>query len=751
MRVALWVAIVSAGLMAVRASGAEPAQDSPRQDGPRQDTLLDTGWRFVREDVSGAEAPQFDDSSWQEVTLPHTWNAQDAQSSANYYRGAGWYRKRITLNEHDLARINYLRFEGAAVVADVYVNGKKLGQHRGAFGAFCFDASYALNAGENIIAVRVDNTKFPDVAPISGDFAIFGGLYRDVHLLSLDKRSIDPLDDASPGVYVLQQDLTPERAVLRVTTKLRNTELFKWDAQVHCVVRDADGQEVAASTGRAMVQPRTLDAGTGEVVQSLTIDHPKLWDGHRTSSAPKPYLYSVTVETLSDGKVTDRITQPLGLRSLRLDPDKGLFLNGEHYALHGANRHQDRQDKGWAISRADQDEDFDLLLEMGSTGVRLAHYQHSDYAYSLCDKNGLLVWAEIPLVDKIAFTPEFSDNAKQQLRELIKQNFNHPSIICWSISNELWQGHKDNVGAKLPAELYALAKSLDPSRPIVNADNGPPDYEFNSITDAIAFNRYYGWYVDTADDWGGPKGIDGLHRAFPTRAVGISEYGAGANPEHHEWYGATNARGAVGGAGAADGTNAANGTDGTSPAAGAGGVGRVGGVGSVGVKMPKHNGPWHPEEYQALLHESAWNVMKTREWLWCTFFWNMFDFATPVRQEGGFQSRNDKGVVSYDRKIKKDAFYFYKANWSDEPVVYIASRRFSPRPAGTTSIKVYSNQPAVELFINDKSMGVLNAADFPDRIFEWSNIELPVRTVKVRAVGKAGGKTTSDEVTWVVE
>lgn len=714
MRVALWVAIVFAGLMTVRASGAEPAQDSPRQDGPRQDTLLDTGWRFVREDVSGAEAPQFDDASWQEVTLPHTWNAQDAQSGPNYYRGPGWYRKKITMENAEIGmhadKLRYLRFEGASVVADVYVNGKKLGQHRGAFGAFCFDASYALKSGDNVIAVRVDNTKFPDIAPISGDFAIFGGLYRDVHLVTLNLQSIDPLDDASPGVYVLQQDVTPERAMLRVTTKLRNTALFKWDAQVRCVVRDADGQEVAAGTGQSLMHAGgATDAGTGEVVQSLTIDHPKLWDGHRTSGAPKPYLYSVTVETLSDGKVTDRITQPLGLRSIRLDPDKGLFLNGEHYALHGANRHQDRQDKGWAISRADQDEDFDLLLEMGSTGVRLAHYQHSDYAYSLCDKNGLLVWAEIPLVDRVAFTPEFSDNAKQQLRELIKQNFNHPSIICWSISNELWQGHKDNVGAKLPAELYALAKSLDPSRPIVNADNGPPDYEFNSITDAIAFNRYYGWYVDTADDWGSEKGIDGLHRAFPNRAVGISEYGAGANPAHHEWP----------------------------------------------TNMPRHNGPWHPEEYQAVLHEKAWNVMKTRDWLWCTFFWNMFDFATPVRQEGGFQSRNDKGVVSYDRKIKKDAFYFYKANWSDEPVVYIASRRFSPRPlpaagaAGKTSIKVYSNQPAVELFINDKSMGVLNAANFPDRIFEWSNIELPVGDNRVSAIStSARGTSIRDDITW---
>lgn len=703
MRTGWWIAI--AGLLTARAlgDGAVAAEDSPRQDGPRQDTLLDQGWRFVREDVAGAETPQFDDSSWQEVTLPHTWNAQDAQSRPNYYRGPGWYRRRITLNENDLARINYLRFEGAAIVADVYMNGQKLGQHRGAFGAFCFDATPAQKFGENVIAVRVDNTKFPDIAPISGDFAIFGGLYRDVHLLSLDKRSIDPLDDASPGVYLLQEEVTPQRARVKVTVRLRNTSRSPWRATVHSTVRDAAGCEVAKSLSDITVAP----ASGGESVQTLTIDAPHWWDGHRSTGAPKPYLYLVQVSTSDGNLITDFVEQPLGLRSIRLDPDKGLFLNGEHYALHGANRHQDRQDKGWAISHADQDEDFDLLLEMGSTGVRLAHYQHSDYAHSLCDKNGLLVWAEIPLVDRIAPSPEFAANAKQQLRELIKQNFNHPSIICWSISNELWMGRDQNKGSALPAELYALAKSLDSSRPIVLADNGPPDHEFNDITDAIAFNRYYGWYVDTADDWGSEKGIDGLHRAFPKRPVGISEYGAGANPAHHEWP----------------------------------------------TQMPRHNGPWHPEEYQSLLHESAWNVLKTREWLWCTFFWNGFDFATPVRQEGGFQSRNDKGVISYDRKTKKDAFYFYKANWSDEPVVYITSRRFSPRPAGTTSIKVYSNKAAVELFVNDKSMGVLKASEFPDRVFEWKGVELPVGNCRVSAVGMdAGGKAVvRDGIAWMCE
>lgn len=704
MRTLAWAALLIAALLASRARAA---------DSPRQDILINDNWRFIREDVPGAEDPRFDDSSWEKVTIPHTWNAIDAQSKADYYRGPGWYRKRITISPAEASKANYLRFEGVSAVADVFLNGKKLGQHRGAFGAFCYPLPMN-KPGEYIIAVRADNTKFPDIAPISGDFAIFGGIYRDVHLLTLDSRSIDPLDDASPGVYLLQTEVTPQRARVQVTTKLRSSA-GGWRPLVRCIVHDADGKQVAASEAAAAVT--IYDANNPvppEVVQELVINRPVLWDGHRSSNAPKPHLYTVTVETFSGpdgGKLTDSITQPLGLRSIKLDPARGLLLNNQNYSLHGPNRHQDRKDKGWAISREDQTEDFDLLLEMGSSGVRLAHYPHSDYAYSLCDKNGLLVWAEIPLVDRVAHTPEFAANIQQQLREMIKQNFNHPSIIVWGISNELWMGRANNKGSPLPRQLYTLAKSLDPSRPIVLADNGGPADEFNDITDAIAFNRYHGWYVDTHNDW--PK-IDDLHAKIATgprpRAVGISEYGAGANPQHHEG-------------------------------------------GLTDAKMPVHNGPWHPEEYQSLLHESAWNVMKKREWLWCAFFWNMFDFATPIRQEGGSQSLNDKGVVSYDRKLKKDAFYFYKASWSDEPVVYVASRRFSPRPAGPTNIKVYSNQPTVELFVNEKSMGTLKATEFPDRVFEWKGVELPVGNVRVSAVGTdAGGKeVVKDGFGWMVE
>lgn len=705
MRTVLWSLLTSAVL--VTCSFA---------DSVRQDTLLQDNWRFIREDVGGAETPGFDDSSWQSIRVPHTWNAVDAQSTADYYRGPGWYRKKVTLDAAVASKANYLRFEGASVVADVFFNGKRLGQHRGAFGAFCFQLPGPLEPGEYVIAVRCDNTKFPNIAPISGDFAIFGGIYRDVHLLTLDPRSIDPLDDASPGAYLLQTEVTPELAHVRVTTRLRNASpVTRWRPLVRCTVRDAEGKEVAKSEAAAAVDVfANENPAPSEVVQEVVIERPHLWQGHRSTSSPAPYLYSVTVETLAGSNpgdaVTDRITQPLGLRSIRIDPDKGLFLNGERYELHGPNRHQDRKDKGWAISNEDHEQDFGLILEMGASGVRLAHYPHAEYAYSLCDKSGLLVWAEIPLVDRIApppHTAEFEANIKQQLREMIKQHFNHPSIIVWGISNELWMGRANNKGSGIPRELYHLAKSLDPSRPIVLADNGGPADEFNDLTDAIAFNRYFGWYVDRHTDWGK---IDDLHAKVPARGVGVSEWGAGANPRHHE-----------------------------------------GGV--VDARMPLHNGPWHPEEYQLLLHESAWKVMKQRDWLWCAFFWNMFDFATPVRQEGGFKSLNDKGVVSYDRTLKKDAFYFFKANWSDEPVVYVTSRRFSPRPSGQANIKVYSNQAAVELFLNERSLGVLRATDFPDRVFEWRGAELPVGQCRVSAVGMdaSGTPIIRDGFEWECE
>ena len=681
-RMMLCLALAWAGSMA---AAAEPGRD----------LLLSDGWRFIRQDVGAAPTPDFDDSQWQQVTLPHTWNARDAQDGgSNYERGASWYRRRLSVDadEHRLGKRFFLRFEGAATVANVYVNGTPVGEHRGSFTAFCFDITEQLKPGDgNIVAVRVDNSHFADIAPLSGDFSIWGGLYRDVHLLVREPLHISPIDDGSCGVYLRQWRVRPEMARVEVGVVLRNMTRFPRTARMTCTITDADGKEIARGNGRELVNA----GASGQAVANIEIDRPRLWNGRQD-----PYLYTATIEVKDGEQVTDRIVQPLGLRFVWADPNEGFLLNGKPYRLYGVNRHQDRLDKGWAISKADHEEDFKLIEEIGATAVRLAHYPQADYAYTLCDRAGLVVWAELPLVNDITKSQAFADNAKQQLRELIKQNYNHPSIAFWALYNELSLKEPDFwTEQKLITDLNELAKKLDPMRLTAAATHKQAlEHPVNWLPDVTAFNRYWGWYYGQPQDWG--AGLDEIHRRFPDKRVGISEYGAGASIYQHE---ATPAK-------------------------------------------PRTGGEWHPEEWQSICHEQAWIAMRDRPWLFGTFVWNMFDFAADDRAEGDQPGRNDKGLITYDRKIKKDAFFFYKASWrDDEPVVHIASKRFNPRPAGETEIKVYSNCDQVEIFLNGQSLG---AKTGEHRIFRWESVKLVDGENEVRAVGQKDAKQHTDTHTW---
>ncbi|HSV13900.1 MAG TPA: glycoside hydrolase family 2 TIM barrel-domain containing protein, partial [Tepidisphaeraceae bacterium] len=624
---------------------------------PRVVKNLSPNWKFIRQDVPGAEQPAFDDSSWDSINLPHTWNARDGEDGTadvkanprgDYYRGVGWYRRQLTLDPNQVkGKSVFLRFDAASIEADVFVNGKHAGNHKGMFAAFCFDVTPLLNAsGDNIIAVKVNNAMNPDIPPLNADFTFFGGLYRGVNVLVLDPLSITPLDDASSGVYVKQAKVDADHADLEITTKLRNADSATKSASVKCEVLDAGGNVVQSSNGNAQVAA----GADADSVQTIGIDHPHLWNAKKD-----PYLYQVRV-TVSDGSnVVDRVTQPLGIRFFKADPDQGFFLNGASYPLHGVNRHQDRPDKGWAISPADHAEDFALIMEMGCTGIRLAHYQHAQEFYDLCDKGGLVVWAEACLVNEVTASQAFDDVARQQVRELVKQNFNHPAICFWSLFNELRdpggvKGEQLEIQRKhqidLVSSLNDEAHQLDPSRLTTGATNQPkPEYELNKITDVIAFNRYDGWYRKAATDW--PKELDDTKAALPGRAIGISEYGAGGGIHMHE-------------------ANPPRKPKGTVQA-------------------------WHPEEWQCYVHEQAYGAMKQRPWLWGTFLWNMFDFAADNRHEGEHAGINDKGMVTYDRKVKKDVFFFYKANWTQTPVTYIAERRHTDRVYRTAPVKVYSN------------------------------------------------------------
>ena len=656
---------------------------------PRQETLLDSNWKFLRVDAPNAQSPQFNDTNWQPVTLPHTWNARDGALPGNhYYRGPAWYRLHLTLPSTTADRQLYLRFDAASLAAKVFVNGQLAGAHRGGFAAFCFNITPFLLPGDNLIAVRVDNSISEDIPPISGDFTVFGGLYRDAHLLNLNSVCISPTDDASSGVYLTQTHLDSAAAGIDAIVMLRNDSDLKQTITATCSVRDASGNPVAGASHLQSLPSHS----SGEAAIPILILHPHLWNARLD-----PYIYQATITLNQANRLLDQVDQPLGLRTIRLDPNRGFILNGNSYPLHGVGVHQEFYKKGWAVSHADIDTNYQFIDEIGANAVRLAHYQHCDYEYSLCDRRGLVVWAEVPLINRIVDTDAFYLCAKQQLRELIKQNFNHPSICLWSLFNEL--GPHTHTDWRLVTEMNELAHELDPARPTVAASHLPADISVNFIPDGIGFNRYFGSLLLSLADW--PVELPKLHADNPTRPIGISEYGAGASIRQHV---------------------------------------------PIPSIEPDAKGHWHPEEWQSQFHESAYAAMQKCPWLWGTFVWNMFDFVSSERFEGDQPALNDKGLVTYDRQTRKDAFYYYKAHWTTAPFVYITSRRFTPRSPGEANIKIYSNCPAVELFLNNRSLGTKPGHD---DVFLWPHVHLTPGQNLLRASAPSQ-ENCSDSCIWTV-
>lgn len=659
----------------------------------RVDTVINDEWKFSRENQPDALLPSYKDAYWESISLPHTWNARDGQDGgADYYRGVGWYRKTVALDRTWKTKSLYLKFDGAATTTTVYVNGTELGKHKGNYGAFCFDVTgYVRYDAPNIIAVKVSNAKDTLVPPLRGDFTVFGGLYRSVHLLVLDKMSISPLDYASSGVYVTQRSVQKHAADLAVTVKLINNKDVSAQIKVRTSIVDQKGKTVATVSTECITPAKNKS----ECLQILTVANPHLWNGRKDA-----YLYSVVSEIFDGAQCRDRVMQPLGLRSFSVDAENGFFLNGEHYRLYGVNRHQDRKDMGTAIGMKEHREDFSMIEEIGANAIRLAHYQHAQEFYSLCDTGGMVVWAEIPLVDDITPNPEFLQNCKEQLTELILQNYNHPSITFWSVENELIPDADRVTYGRYVEELNVVAKRLDPIRMtgVATRSKYKGNELINSATDVLGINVYRGWYEGSADKFSAY--IDEFHKQYPQMKLAITEYGAGASVIQHE----------------------------------------------VPAKKPDPRGAWHPEEYQSLFHECTWKQMTERPYLWGTFVWNMFDFAADHRAEGGAPGRNDKGLISYDRTIRKDAFYFYKAQWNPKPFVYITSRRYVDRPVGPTEVKVYSTGDDVELFVNGASAGTRKC---DGKVCVWSAVELIPGTNALSAVAIISGKRYEDNCEWV--
>ena len=657
----------------------------------RKSTLLDSDWKFQLGNVSNAEQPDFNDGNWQTISIPHNWGWEEAQQGKDFYRGPGWYRRELSVTPETGKRY-FLRFEAASLAADVYLNGKRLGEHRGGFSAFCFEITTNLAAtGTNLLAVRVSNKWEPDIAPLSGDFSVYGGLYRPVHLIETAAENLTLTDHGSPGVAWLQTSVTKKRAMIDVTAQISNGTEQKWPLTLVASVLDAEGNQVADSRQQIALAPNA----TSPYWLRLTVPHPHLWNGRLD-----PYLYKAVIELRSGDSVVDSVVQPLGLRFYSVDPDKGFFLNGKPYSLHGVDKHQDRWNKGWAVSEADLDEDMALIKEMGATVVRCAHYQHSDYFYSLCDKAGILVWAEIPQVNEINPSEQFEETSRNQLLDLIRQNINHPSIFAWSLFNEIALRETPDPQRELQ-DLNNVAHGEDPTHPTIAATCTDKLPQMNKIPDWLGWNIYPGWYRGTKNDFG-PE-LDRLRDTSRQGGFCVSEYGAGANTTQHE----------------------------------------------QDPKQPKADGQWHPEEWQAEVHEAAWAAMKQRPFVWGTFVWNMFDFAVSTRHEGGIAGRNDKGLVTYDRQTRKDAFYFYKANWSDEPVLYITSRRFTERTNAVTDVKVYSNASKVELLLNGKSLGT--RSDGTNCVFIWKDVTLQPGESRVATRAERYGKELSDSCVWTLK
>jgi len=665
----------------------------------RQDILLTDGWKFIRDDV-GLTAPA---DSWQPVTIPHTWNTIEADAGnhkgdphypTGYYRGACWYDRTIDMPPAWQGKRVFLRFEAASIVARPFINGNQLGEHRGAFTAFCYEITPFLHPGANDLRVQVDNSHQDDIPPLSGDFNMDGGLYRPVHLIVTDQTCISPLNMGSPGVYLTTKSLSDSSATVQVRTLVSNSQPGPRDkniisnVDVKTAITDPSGNLVTTNTQQLAVAGGEI----GEARSTLTIPSPHRWNGRKD-----PYLYTVTISLVANNKVTDSIQQPLGLRTVAITEDQGFLLNGQPYPIHGVDKHQDWGDQGWAETPANYDEDAKIILDMGVTAIRLAHYPQGDYFHDLADHNGLLLWNEVSLVNGINDTPAFAANAEQQLRELILQRYNHPSVAFWGLFNEL-DNQKEPAPDALLQHLKSVIQSMDSSRLIVAAsDHYRKNY--NRIPDFVAFNQYPGWY----QKYGTLE--SGIDQAFKEvgRRIAFSEYGAGANASQHE----------------------------------------------EGPLVPaSHNGQFHPQEWQTRVHETDWAGMKDNPKLWGAFIWVMFDFQSSGRHEGSQPHLNDKGLVTENRQIKKDAYYFYQANWSGAPMVRIASHAMTPRHLPTTDIEVFSNCPRVELFLNGRSLGAVA----PDnvQVFRWPSVALQPGLNTVKAIAAAPAGPIADTCQWLL-
>ena len=583
----------------------------------RKTKVLSSGWRFLKAALPVETVLQYREQG-EQISLPHTWNAVDGQDGGNdYHRGTCWYVRELTAEELNGEHV-FLEINGAAMTAEVYLNGNKLARHEGGYSAFRVELTGHL-ADTNVLAISVSNEDSSAVYPQKADFTFYGGLYREVRLISVPKEHFELVKDGTPGIKV-----TP---IVDLEKRIATVTVETW--------QNADRVSVTVNG-----ETKDVPSVEGHAEAVFTIENVHLWDG-----VDDPFLYTATAFLESGDEVSARF----GCRVFRCDPEKGFFLNGRSYPLRGVSRHQDVKGKGNALSYEDHKADMAIIKELGANTLRLAHYQHAQEFYDLCDENGIVVWAEIPYITM--HMKNGRENTLSQMRELLTQCYNHPCIAVWGLSNEITAASAVNEDLLENHRLLNdLCHRMDKTRltTMANVFMLEMDSPILEIPDINSYNLYFGWYLGEMSQT--DEFFDEYHAKFPDRVIGFSEYGADANPAYHS-------------------------------------------------EHPERSD--YTEDYQALYHEHMLKMIEERPYLWATHVWNLFDFAADGRDEGGKHGENQKGLVTFDRSLRKDAFYLYKAAWNkQEPFVHLCGKRYINRAVDETEIKVYSNQPAVALYVD---------------------------------------------------
>jgi Beta-galactosidase/beta-glucuronidase len=641
---------------------------------------LNDKWLFTKENSQVYIDKEIDKG--ENVNLPHCFNAVDGQSGDGMFKGECCYQRKLEITEEELNKFMFLEIGAAALVSRVYVNGQLAGSSKCGFSMYRVSLSPLLKSGENIISIIVDNSRYDDVYPLMADFSFYGGIYREVKLIIAEGLHFDLLDNSRDGIYLTQKGIGEDKFELKVNGKIINELVDTKASKVEFKLLNKEENIVFNKT----IEVEVLKESEFELIEE--INNPELWQG-----IENPYLYKFEAELYCEGEICDKRSIDIGFRTVEITSDKGVFLNGKAIKFNGISRHQDFAGIGNALTKEHMDLDMSIIKEIGANTVRLAHYQHNDYFYSLCDREGILVWAEIPFISVPTTSDKENANAKEQLERLIKQAYNHCSIYCWGVQNEITIAIENEQIYEMVKELSAIAKKLDSSRFIAQANihSVANESPLNELTDFVGYNLYYGWYYKEMQELG--TRLDEFHKVRPNTPVMVTEYGVDTNPKLHSY--------------------------------------------NPTVKD-------YTEEYQLLFQNNALKTFNERSFILGGYVWAMFDFGSEIRNEGGEKGRNQKGLVTIDRKLKKDSFYLCKAYWSKENFVKLAGSRFVNRHEEMNDIVVLSNIKHIKLYVNNEFVSEINSSE-PMKKFEAVKLNLGENKIKAEAFDETGN-TYVDEM-----